>query len=116
MQDVSLLVDVMYGYQKEHDAAEELQRKIEDERDEQDNGLPGEQPPVEQKKSEAPAAGAGAANEAEEDEEEKDPNALNLDLTLIVPALQRFHKKRDEEAITKGMQNMGKQKKKDSKF
>ena len=42
MQDVSLLVDTMYEYQKIHDAEMERQQKIEDERDAEENAIPAE--------------------------------------------------------------------------
>lgn len=42
-----------------------------------------------------PDANGENANE-EEDGEEEDPNKLKLDLTLLVPALQKFHKERED--------------------
>lgn len=89
------------------------QQKKWDEEDAEEGVLPGEGTLNEEKKK--PDANGENANE-EEDGEEEDPNKLKLDLTLLVPALQKFHKEREDQIIQKGMQNMGKAKKKESKF
>ncbi len=57
--------------------------------------------------------GGGEGGKEEEEEEEKDPNQLDLDLTLLVEALQKFHKDREDLAVQKGLNNMGSKKKKE---
>ena len=111
MQDVSLLVDTMYDYQRVHDEMVAKKKQEVEEMDAEGNELAGEPANNEAKRAEQPAAGAAPGapgNEAEEEEEEKDPNRLNLDLTLLVPALKAFHQKREDDYINKGAMAMGK--------
>ena len=117
MTDVELLVDTLYGYQAHHEKLMAEQQKKWDEEDAEEGVLPGENNAVnEGRRPEAGQQNAENTHEEEEGEEE-DPNKLKLDLTLLVAALQKFHKDRDYQAIQKGLQNMGANKnKKQSKF
>jgi len=111
MQDVELLVDVLYSFQAYHDKEMEIQKAKWAAEDEEESGLPAENqpnPPADEKK---PANGDDANKD--EEEGEKDPNKLDLDLTLLVKGLQKFHKDREDIALQKGMLNVGKQKKKE---
>ena len=55
------------------------------------------------RKPEATEGRNAEATHEEEDGEEEDPNKLKLDLTLLVPALQKFHKDREDQAVQKGL-------------
>ena len=92
------------------------QQKKWDEEDAEEGVLPGETQDVNGRKPEATEGRNAEATHEEEDGEEEDPNKLKLDLTLLVPALQKFHKDREDQAVQKGLQNMGKAQKKNTKF
>ena len=108
MQDVELLVDTLYDYQAYHKEKMRKQQEEwdrEDEDDAQQDGEPAAKRPDN--------AAAEAEKKDGEESEEKDPNELDLDLTLLVKALKKFHHDREEKELEKGMLNVGKAKKKE---
>ena len=123
MDDVELLVDVMYKFQEKFEAAEERKRKEmeeEEAKELQDGGEPGadganpNSTSDPKKTSNEPTL--AAEGQASREEEEFDENKLRLDSELLTPALKEFHQAREDRDLRKDLMNQKKQKKsKDSK-
>ena len=109
MQDVELLVDTLYDYQAHHAIQMKEQQERWDKEDEDENTTGDENAAAKR-----PDNGATEPEKKDgEESEEKDPNELDLDLTLLVKALKKFHKDREDRELEKGMLNVGKAKKKE---
>ena len=121
MQDVELLVDVLYKFQEKYDKeleAKEKEMREEEELENENGGNPdniNSLTEVKKTSNEATLNGAAEGN-ASREEEEVDENKLRLDAELLTSALLEFHESRYNRDLRKDMmQQKNSKKSKDSK-
>lgn len=94
MDDVDLLVDIMYMYEAKHRESIAEQKKIEEAEFLEENAKLGHQPPPPEEVKKI------MENEDDSDEErDNDPLSLTLDPDLLTKALNSFHTTREDRAV-----------------
>ena len=123
MNDVELLVDILYKFQEKHEKDLEEEKKRMEEEEHEELEKEGQVPEANpnslndlKKTSNEPTLNGGADGQASREEEEVDENKLNLDPELLTPALKEFHTAREERDLRRDLlQQKNKKQSKESK-